>query len=273
MREDSSARRVNVRQQAVASFDVAAANRFVLRAVDPDFLHQRALGGVVAEERIESSDLNPAGEQVGWRRAVESADVGAHERNSAEAEIEQLLRGQAKMVPGGGIVSGPGEAVALSAGEGRAGKDEGTLVGAQLEQAVVGGAGILQSDDVVNLGVSRGAGGETGLLDAMNIVERHGLARSVKDRGLVHVIPESGDAVFNEVLVEAAPPVARLGAGEVRKDRRARPHDADELAAVGFLHEVVARLAGVVRRVALVGDVSDVQIGNQDEVEVLLAQI
>ena len=181
--------------------------------MDPDFLHQRAFRGVVAEEGIESSDLNPAREQIGLRRTVESADVVAHERNSAEAEIEQLLGGQAKMVPGGGIVARPGEAVALSAGESRAGKDEGTFVGAQLEQAFVGGAGIFQSDDVVNLSVSRGAGGETRFLDAMNVVERHGLAGSVEDRGLIHVIPEAGDAILERSLCRGRPTSRASGRG------------------------------------------------------------
>ena len=104
----------------------------------------------------------------------------------------------------------------------------------------------------MNLGVRGGAGGEARLFDAMDVIERHRLAGSVKDRGLVHVIPEAGNAILNELFVEAAPPVARLGAGEVRKDRRAGPDDADKLAAIRFLHEVVARLAGVVRGIALV---------------------
>ncbi len=158
------------------------------------------------------------------------------------------------MVPGGGIVSRPGESVALSAGEGRAGQDERPLVRPQLEQAFVGGAGILQPDDVVNLGVSGGASGEARFFDAMDVIERHGLAGTVKDRGLVHVIPEAGDAILSEFFVETAPPLARLGAGEVGKDGRARPDDADEFAAIRLLHKMIARLAGVVGGIALVGE-------------------
>src|SRR5678815_5727722 len=145
--------------------------------------------------------FNPARQQVGLRRTVESADVVTHKRNSAEAKIEQLLGAHAKTIPGGGIVAGPGEAVALSARESRAGKDKGAFVGAQLQQAVVGSAGIFQSDDVVNLSVGRVAGGEARLLDAMNVVERHRFARSIEDRGLIHVIPESGHAILNEALI------------------------------------------------------------------------
>ena len=107
----------------------------------------------------------------------------------------------------------------------------------------------------------------------MNVIERHRFAGSVEDGGLVHIVPETGYAILNELFVETAPPVTRLGASEVRKDRRSRPHDADELAAIGFLHKVVARLAGIVGSIALVGDAGDVQIGNQDEMEVLFPEI
>src|SRR5882724_1478245 len=105
----------------------------------------------------------------------------------------------------------------------------------------------------------------------MDVIEWHRLAGSIEDSGLIHVVPETGNAILHELLVQAAPPVTCLRAGEVRKDRRAGPDDADKLAAVRFLHEVVARRAGVVGGVTLVGGMSDVQISNQDEVEVLLA--
>ena len=35
----------------------------------------------------------------------------------------------------------------------------------------------------------------------------HGLGGVVEDGGLVHVVPEAGDAVVNELVVEGAPPV------------------------------------------------------------------
>ena len=59
---------------------------------------------------------------------------------------------------------------------------------------------------------------------------------------------------FNKLLIEAAPPFASLGAGEIGKDRGAGPDDADELAAIRILHEVIAGMAGVVGRIALVGE-------------------
>ena len=74
-------------------------------------------------------------------------------------------------------------------------------------------------------------------------------------------------------LVEAAPPLASLRAGEIGKDCGARPDDADEVGAIGILHEVVPGFASVVGSVALVGSMRDVQVGDGDRAEMLFAEI
>jgi hypothetical protein len=51
---------------------------------------------------------------------------------------------------------------------------------------------------------------EAGLFDAVLHVVGHGLWRDLEDGRLVHVVPEAGYAVGDEVFVEGAPPVARL---------------------------------------------------------------
>ena len=76
---------------------------------------------MVAEQRREGGQFDPASEQRRRRRTVKSADVRAHKGDSADAQIEHHLRGKAKMVPGRGIVAGPSESVALAAGISRAG--------------------------------------------------------------------------------------------------------------------------------------------------------
>ena len=177
------------------------------------------------------------------------------------------------MVPGGGVISGPGEPVALPTRESSAGEDEGTLVGAQLEKALVSGARILKSDDIVNLRVRGGASHEAGFFDAVNGIQGHGFAGSVKDRGLVHIIPEAGNAVLDELLVETAPPVARAGACEIRKDSRPGPDDTYELAAIGILHEVVPRRTALIGGMASAGGMGNVQVGNCDQMKMLLAEI
>src|ERR1700686_1086473 len=108
------------------------------------------------------------------------------------------------MVPGRGIVAGPGESVALPTRKRRSRKHERTLIRPQFEQAFVGGTSIFQSHDVVNLGMRRSANGETWFFDPMAIIEGHGLAWSIKDGRLVHIVPETGNAIFDEILVEAA---------------------------------------------------------------------
>ena len=177
------------------------------------------------------------------------------------------------MIPGSGVIAGPGEAVALAASVGGAGENEGALVGTELEKAVVGGALIFHSENVVDFGVRSGALGETRLVDAMDGIEGHGLGGSVKNGRLVHIVPESGDAILSKLFVEAAPPLASFGAGEVGENGWAGPDDANKLTAIGGFHEIVAGMARVIGHVVFVGDVSDVQIGDGHKVEVLLFEI
>src|SRR5207302_2228817 len=86
-------------------------------------------------------------------------------------------------------------------------------------------------------------------------------------------IPEPCNAVLNKLMVETSPPFSSLGTGEIRKDRRARPDDADKLASIGILHKMISRMACVVWRIALVRRVRNMQIGDGNDVKVLFAQI
>src|SRR5215469_1839319 len=107
----------------------------------------------------------------------------------------------------------------------------------------------------------------------MNVVERHGFARAVEYRRLVHIVPESGDAVFYKLLIKTTPPLASLRAREIGKHGWTRPYNANEFSAIVRLHEVVAGMAGVVGRIALVGRVGDMQVRDGHEAKVLPAQI
>ncbi len=173
------------------------------------------------------------------------------------------------MVPGGAVVSGPGGGVALATGVAGSGEDEGALIWGESEEAVVGGAGVLHAVDVVDLEVGGGAGLEAGSGDAVLDVVRHGFGGGVEDGGLVHVVPEAGDSVVEEVFVEGSPPLAGGVLGEVGEDGGAGPDGADEGGAVGIFDEVVACGAGVVGGVAGVGEFGDVEVGDGDYVEVL----
>ena len=50
-------------------------------------------------------------------------------------------------------------------------------------------------------------GCEAGAVDAVLHVVGHGFGGVGEDGGLVHVVPEAGYAVVDEVFVEGAPPV------------------------------------------------------------------
>src|SRR5205814_1678929 len=113
----------DVRQQAIAGFDVAPANGFLLRAVVPHLVGLRAFRGVITKEGREGCKLNPTREQRGCGRTAEPAHIRADKRDSADAEIEHHLRRQAEMVPGCGIISSPGKSVALASRISRASED------------------------------------------------------------------------------------------------------------------------------------------------------
>ena len=260
---------VEVGKQAIAGVDELARDSFVVGAVDPGFVVGGALGGVVAVDGLEGCEFKPLGEQRGLRRVGEAADVGAGEGEAAEAEVLEHGGAHAEMVPGGGVVAGPGDGVALASGIRGAGHDEGALVGIEFEDALVGAARVLHAVNIVDFGMCRSPGYKSGLVDAMNGGERHGLAGTVEDGGLVHVVPEAGEAVGDELLVVRAPPGARLLLGEVGEDAGAGPDDSGEDGAVGIVDEVVSGEAGVVGRVALVGSFGDVKVGDGDGVEVL----
>src|SRR5437588_1607302 len=67
--------RIKVWHQAVAQLDVFPANGFMFRAVNPRFLIGGALGSVVAINRIERADFEPARQQIRGGRTGEAADV------------------------------------------------------------------------------------------------------------------------------------------------------------------------------------------------------
>src|SRR4051794_31758441 len=144
------------------------------------------------------------------------------------------------MIPGGSVVSRPGEAVALAASVGGARQHKRPLVRTQLEQSLVSRARIFQSDNVVDLGMSRGARRKARLFDPVHRICRHRFTRPVKDRRLIHVVPEARNARRDKILVETAPPFARLRASEIGEDSGARPDRSYKLASIWILHKVIA---------------------------------
>src|SRR2546425_7632761 len=107
----------------------------------------------------------------------------------------------------------------------------------------------------------------------MHGVERHGLVRTLEDSGLVHVVPEAGDAHADEFLVETAPPVASAGEREIRKNTRAGPDLADVDRAIRIFDECVVLYTRIIGRVTLVRIPGDVQVGDRNRVESFGAEV
>src|ERR1700683_888351 len=111
------------------------------------------------------------------------------------------------------------------------------------------------------------------LIDAVLHIVRHGLAWRLKHRGLIHIVPEASDTLAAECLVEGSPPLPGLCLGKVWKHSGPRPYFADEGRAVRILHKVVTGHSAVVRRIADVRLLYDVQVGDDDQLELLPCQI
>src|SRR5882762_6424751 len=143
-------RGVNVGKKVITKLHVAAANGFVLWAVDPRFLNQSTVAGVVAINGIQCANLEPTSKEIGGRRTRETTDIIASHPVTAKPQAEQHRRAHVEVIPGAAVVTGPSGGIALSASVGGAGEHEGPLVGLQLAQAVISGTNIFHSVDVVN---------------------------------------------------------------------------------------------------------------------------
>ncbi len=183
---------IDVREQPVAQLDVPFANGLVVGPMHPGLLISAALHGVVAKHRREGAQLCPARQEVGRRAASEAADVGAHEGIARQPQPQKAGHHDAIVIPGAGVVSGPGGRVPLAAGKGRAGQNKGAPVRPQALQTLVGGAHHLHAEDVVHFTVIRAA--EVGAVDG---IERHRLVRPLEDGRLVHIVPDGIDSLAN----------------------------------------------------------------------------
>ncbi len=181
------------------------------------------------------------------------------------------------MVPARDVVARPHGRVALHAGVARARQHEGSLAGPELLQPFKGRARHLHPVDVVVARV-RARPSVARVLRA----EREGLHRVMigvrlrrlvgeEDAGLVHVVPETRDAFVQVLFVERAEPLARLRVGEVGEGADAGPHARVQLAPVGVLDEVPARLSLFVREVVRVN--LDAGVDDDDGAEAFGAQV
>src|ERR1035441_9035957 len=127
------------------------------------------------------------------------------------------------MIPTAAVISGPGGCISLPSCIRSPGKHKGARVRSNGSDTIEGCARILHAIHVVNFSVGCRARCEPRLINAMHNVFGHGLGSRIKDRRLIHVVPETIYTAMQQVAIECAPPRASLLTGEVRKHAGARP--------------------------------------------------
>src|SRR3569623_809736 len=129
------------------------------------------------------------------------------------------------MIPRARVVASPCSGVAMAPGIACACHDEWAYVRLKLEKAFKGATRVFHPEDVVNLEMVRGSADEARLFDSVLRIVRHGLRWDKEDGGLVHIVPEPGDALVHEVGIERSPPVARGLSSEIGKHGFTWPYD------------------------------------------------
>src|SRR5258706_6806584 len=181
------------------------------------------------------------------------------------------------MLPAADVVAGPDGGVALDTGVAGTGQHEGTLRGTLPPRPVEAGARPLHAVGVVKAPVRQG--GTLRALGPVPGVQRQRRAggriavrrQAIRQRRLVHVVPDAGDASLQQHALTLAPPGSDLRAAKVWEGAVARPDDAGEERAIGAPHEVVARQPLAERRVG--GIHLHPRIEDRDDFEALLREI
>src|ERR1700690_4207371 len=150
------------------------------------------------------------------------------------------------MVPRTGVVTGPGCRVTLPACVRGPREHKWPQIRIEFEQALIRGARILHAVDIVNFQVVCGTWPESRLIDAMLYVVRHRQIWSMKNGGLIHVVPKARDPFCHKILIQSAPPLPARLLCELRKNRRPWPDCPDIRRAVRVLHKMVTSHTGVV---------------------------
>src|SRR6202158_3021198 len=109
-------KRVEIRHQTVALFDKSPADRLSLSTADPWFMVASPFLGVIPVDGLERSNLKPFCQQVLLRCSGKSTNVRSAQCEATQPEIFEHRCCQAKMIPRGTVVAGPGRGIALSTG-------------------------------------------------------------------------------------------------------------------------------------------------------------
>jgi hypothetical protein len=167
--------------QPVALFDKSSADRFGLCAADPRFMVASPFLGVIPVDGLERSNFKPFCEQVLLRSSCESADVRSSQRKATQPKIFEHRRCQAKMIPRGTVVAGPGRGITLSTGVAGARQYKRPQVRIEPLQPIESCSRVFHPVHVVNLRMTRRTLHKSRFVDAVHHVFGHRLRRSVED--------------------------------------------------------------------------------------------
>src|SRR5690349_14247047 len=103
----------------------------------------------------------------------------------------------------------------MPSGKARTRHHKGPQIGFQFQQPLKGSARILHAVNVVNFQMIGDPWREPRLVDAMLRIVGHRLGWHEEDGWLIHVVPETGNALLHEIPVQGSPPVARTLAREI----------------------------------------------------------
>ena len=253
--------RVEVREKAIAVLDDAARHLLGPLAEGPRLLVRRVDHRVVAEERAQRPDLQPAREQLGRRVPVEAAHVHPVERDAGHPEPEQHPDAEPEVLPRRRVVARPHGGVALLAREAGPRQHERPAVREARAQAFVRRLRHIVAVEVTQpLEVAARADDLFG----------EGLA---PHGGLVHVVPDAVHALRDVVGGMATPPVARLRPAEVGEVGAPRPDGADVDLAIGVAQEVVAVEPLLRDGIPSLGVLFHARVHDDDGLEAHLAEV
>ena len=114
------------------------------------FLHSGAIGGVIAHQRGEQAELQPAQSQIGRSIVGKTAQVRAGIKEAAQLYIGHHLDIGQKLCPCGSIVAQPDAAVAVAADEAGTAVQQRASAGAQAGKGFACRAGHIAAVEVVH---------------------------------------------------------------------------------------------------------------------------
>mmetsp|Transcript_1721 Transcript_1721/g.1828 ORF Transcript_1721/g.1828 Transcript_1721/m.1828 type:complete len:497 (+) Transcript_1721:923-2413(+) len=234
-------------------------------------------GVVVSREGVEISQSHPSSAELFSGGAIETADIGTHQRNTEHLEVEDSGDGQFEISPGGSIVTQPMTSVHSMTREGTSANNHGSFT-FNLGEILVGGFGFHESKHGVDvvfhvqittivggshvnvLLVQRGDTRDILRFNAGRLVWVNSRTFAIAEIAcFIHIEPQSGetDGVFQDSQ-HLAPVLGGRWMEPVRESSETGPNLSNKgiSRALISLDEDVHVDSGVISEVVLTGDTS-----------------